>query len=380
MVKSICKKVFRVKGIRRSFKKMYCTECGTKIIEGAKFCFECGKPVSAIEAEIRAAEEAKKAAEESMDIALKSAEAHAAAVIGESVSSDAPVSPETTPASEETEVDGETIKAEPKTAENAGFSGSDAVSVQAGQALGSEGLGTGQLLTMILAGASFLFVMISVSNANWLHRLIVLIACACLTFIAARKHELPRQTTALPLAVFTAACLGDRITAMIKRLLAHMNAGLSIEGIAYRCALIAVLILIIAITFNGFRKKKAPAAVLALLCALFSVYHIYFFAASFKLGRAPVMYNLGMCAFFAAYITMIWRYIKERAAQDEYASSHPVFSQVHVESKADTAPEEASEGADPYPASGTETLFCSRCGAKLAIDSSFCNKCGYPIR
>lgn len=385
---------------------MYCTECGTKIIEGAKFCFECGKPVSAIEEEIRAAQEAKKAAEAaealkeagtaepssdassgigsaegSIEKALKNAEAQAAAVIDAGVPSDAPASPEIAPASDESAAEGDTFKVHPEPAENAVISDAGAVSSNADTALGTEGLGTGQLLTMILAGASFLFVTISISNANWLHRFIVLIACACLTFLTARKHELPRQTLALPLAVFTAACLGDRIAVIIKRLLAHMNAGFSIEGIAYRCALIATLILIIAITFNGSKRKKVPAAILAVICALFCLYHIYFFAASFKLGRAPVMYNLGMCALFAAYITVIWRYIKVRAAQDEYVSSQPVFSQVRVESKPAAAAKDAPQDADPYSsAEQTETLFCSRCGAKLALDSSYCSKCGYPVR
>ena len=40
---------------------MYCTECGTKIVDGAKFCIECGAPVKTILAEAAKAYEEKMA-------------------------------------------------------------------------------------------------------------------------------------------------------------------------------------------------------------------------------------------------------------------------------------------------------------------------------
>ena len=439
-------------------KRMFCTECGTEIVEGAKFCHNCGAAVKAEVQELvrefeekqpaegpaaeTAAEEAKtitetteriteaveavteeaaavseviesvadaeetvtepaeeaslkipasgRIADMAEELAAKYAETTEAAEIEVSPApSDAPVSPEIAPESDENAPDGKSIDEGFETAENGPKPAEAAAPVSAAAhdtaaAVGVPGLSTGQLLTMILAGASFLFITISITSANWLMRGVVLIACACLTFLTARSHELPRQSLAVPLAIFTAASLGDRIVTIIKRLLSHMTAGFSIEGICYRLVLIIALILIIAITFNGSKKKKIPAAVFAFLCMLFAVYHAYFFATGLKLGRAAVMYNLGMFTFFAAYLIVAWRYITSRAAQDEIANSQPVYNQVHVENDPNGGwtghPEETQGPAVSQGRTDGAPMFCSRCGEPIEPDSAFCRKCGYPVK
>ncbi len=469
---------------------MYCTECGTKIVDGARFCHNCGAPVVWVSLEPAAGpeeeiyvEDAAQAAEEAEDAAVQAAgetadasvptaeekaeetaqaaedtdaepeetqpqitgriadqaealaakykeepaetqaearqaRAEAGQVQAEAIQpkaeqepapSDAPESPEMPPQSEENAQVDKSIEEEIKGSQKAEISPDEAPAPAAVPAPAqaavpaAEGPKTGlsHMLTMILAGASFLFATISINSANWPLRAVVLIACAVLIFLAARKLELPRQIFALPLTLFLAASLADRIITMIKRLMSHNTAGFSIEGISYRLALLIALVLLIFIVYSTSGKKKAPTAVFMILSALFAVYHAYAFVTLIAYGRAVVMYNLGMFAFFAAYVLIAWRYLTGRAAADETEGTQTHLNQVHVENKPEVPagqpaqPQTYSQSGQPSPApaaqtdsiytvphiqSGSGAAYCSRCGEKLTDDSAFCRKCGYPVR
>ena len=370
---------------------MFCTECGTKIIEGAKFCYNCGAPVVPVPEETQAVQgpTVSQTAQGPQEAKVSQEPRESQPEPVQDVRH-APVSPETASVSYETVPFDKSIGEDVLEPQKTDIPGPAPAVQEAAEYV--EGLTTGQLIIMILAGAAFLFATISINGANWPFRAVVLVACACLTFLAARKLELPRQIFALPLALFLFASFGDRIVTMIKRLMSHNTAGFSIEGISYRFALLIALVMLIFIVFSTSGKKKTPAAVFMVLCGLFALYHAYSFVSLIKYGRAVVMYNLGMIAFFAAYVLIAQRYLAGRAALDETIGNEPVHNQIHVESRADVfgTPKEQPKAAPsvqadsiyaPFrPQAEGGDIYCSRCGERIAADSDFCSKCGYPVR
>ena len=384
---------------------MFCTECGTKLVDGAKYCYNCG---AAVQAERTVPQEPAKPQEQPVSEAQSAPEENimtgtAAISISKRISDQAESlaakyeEPEAQPQTQAVQPKTEYAQPEPKVSEQpepiapaykaapalpdapaspktAPLSGENA---PVDKSIDGDLLG---MLTMILAGASFLFITVSLTGANWVFRTLVLIACACLTFFTARKHELPRQGLALPPAVFLVASIGGRLADIISRLMHHQSAGLSLEGIIYRTALLIALVMMVFIVFKESGRKKPLTAAFMVLSGLFACYHLIVFVTSFKLGRGVVMYNLGMFAFFAAYVLISWRYISKHKTEDE-AENTVQYSQVHVEERTEAPQPQPETGfAIPDPKPGAGMVWCGRCGEKIPADSEFCPKCGYPVR
>ena len=238
---------------------MYCTECGTKIVDGAKFCIECGAPVKTIlaeaakayeekmaeaasvsdskaaevfdaaeskaaeafdaaeskaaeafdtaesktaeafdDAESKAADAFAKAESDAADQFIKAEEAaadqaddEAAKSASADTSANASESPKTAPYASEKLFTGEDVRESFKSAGEEAKKAAQFVATGVGSAVDSLQLTTTQLITMILSGAAFLFLVISIGGNGWLIRLLLIGAAGLLTFFAAKKHELP---------------------------------------------------------------------------------------------------------------------------------------------------------------------------------------------
>ncbi len=532
---------------------MYCTECGTKIIDGAKFCIECGAPVKTILAEAAKAYEEKmaeaasvsdskaaevfdaaeskaaeafdaaesKAAEAFDDAESKAADAFAKAesdaadqfikaddaaadqvdeakalaedaaakadevadkadeVIAQIDEAAAKEEKITKDKAEELaklyEADDEAAKADdamaqaaddasadssanasesPKTAHYTSeklFTGEDVresfksageeakkaaqfVTTGVGSAVDSLQLTTTQLITMILSGASFLFLLISIGGNGWLIRLLVIGAAALLTFFVAKRHELPKQTLALPFTIVTLSLIGQRIINVLIMLLRRYRLTITADALIFRLCLAASLVLLLMITFNTQNAKKAVTGIFTAFSSFMAVYHLYSFIRYIRYSsRTVIMYALGLVMFFAAYALLGFTYLKKQPSEALSAENRTITNTINVtsdkssaynytgtrasaqygsaplfsENKEDTASKsyvpksepqvntwqgtasantsgqaEETELADKsfkaMPQADTHN-FCTRCGSKLGPDALFCSKCGYPV-
>ena len=502
---------------------MYCTECGTKIVDGAKFCIECGAPVKTILAEAAKAYEEKmaeaasvsdskaaevfdaaeskaaeafdaaesKAAEafddaeskaadafakaesdaadqfikaeeaaadqadetaakeekitkdraeelaklyEADNEAAKAASADEAAKAADAASADASAnaseSPKTAPYASEKLFTGEDVRESFKSAGEEAKKAAQFVATGVGSAVDSLQLTTTQLITMILSGAAFLFLVISIGGNGWLIRLLLIGAAGLLTFFAAKKHELPKQTLALPFSIVTLALIGQRIINMLIIIFRRYRITITADALIFRLCLAASLVLLLMITFNTQNAKKAVTGIFTAFSAFMAIYHLYSFIRYIRYSsRTVIMYELGLVMFFAAYALLGFAYLKKQPSETLSAENRTITNTINVTSEKNTsynytgtrasaqygsAPlfsekkEETAaksyvpksepqvgnwQGTAAASANEADTAdksfkampqaethnFCTRCGSKLGPGALFCSKCGYPV-
>ena len=499
---------------------MHCTECGTKIVDGAKFCIECGAPVKTILAEAAKAYEEKmaeaasvsdskaaevfdaaeskaaeafdaaesKAAETFDDAESKAAEAFAkaesdaadqfikaeeaaadqadeAAAKEEKITKDraeelaklyeaddeaadaasadeaadaasadtsanASESPKTAHYASEKLFTGEDVRESFKSAGEEAKKAAQFVATGVGSAVDSLQLTTTQLITMILSGAAFLFLVISIGGNGWLIRLLIIGAAGLLTFFAAKKHELPKQTLALPFSIVTLALIGQRIINMLIIIFRRYRITITADALIFRLCLAASLVLLLMITFNTQNAKKAVTGIFTAFSAFMAIYHLYSFIRYIRYSsRTVIMYELGLVMFFAAYALLGFAYLKKQPSETLSAENRTITNTINVtsekstsynytgtrasaqygsaplfsEKKEETAAKSYVPKSEPQVGNWQETAaasaneadtadksfkampeaeahnFCTRCGSKLSPGALFCSKCGYPV-
>ena len=286
-----------------------------------------------------------------------------------------------------------------------------AVAAGVGSAVDSLQLDSMQKILMVLAGTSFLCLVISFTSVNWLMRVLLIISAACLTFFTAKKYELPNTALTLPLALTSIGILFSWVIQFVINLLRRRGISIALDTTLYRLILIAAVVMLLMVCFGQDKKNRSMLNILTALFACLSVYHLYNLVKYIKAGRVTLMYNLGLMLFYAVYVLLANRFAKKIPSSS--GSYEPPLSKtvdVHKkEAKAthytytgtrpmapDPAPEKVytaeekeykampQENYKPSEDKGLQSvpgdyIFCTRCGTRLPKDAVFCSKCGYPV-
>ena len=355
---------------------MFCTECGTKLVDGAKFCSECGAPVKAVvatppdktfwqrEQEEHNAEAADQKTDAGSEAAEQKAEelnasadnkAEELSVTSEDKAKDQSeaqleIDEELRAAQQELD---ETIKAAQQkldevihAAKEPDYSKLNAEEIakkyESEQPAESKPasdikeplqLSGMQKAIMFLAGASFLSLVISFSASNWLLKCLVILSAACLTFLAAKKKGLPGAGLVLPLSITAVSIVGSRIIQLIGLLLRGRRITIGLDVTLYRVVLIASVVMLLMICFSQDKKSRAMVNITAALFAVMAVFHLTNIIRYGGNGRATLMYNIGLMLFYVVYTLLAADYAKKIPAEQKNGSI-PGSSTVDVHRKA----------------------------------------------
>ncbi len=404
---------------------MFCSECGNKIMEGAKFCPECGTPVFVPTIE-EAAEEAAEQVQETVEEVPEVTEAIAEDIpepVQEEVPEEIPQSaaePDIPAPAEETDAKATTTQDAPETAPETVPEPLEAEKIQESvkaeeiPAPVAKSLNTGSLQTaaMVLAAISVICLFISISRTTVVSRIFYIIAAGMLTFLGARKEKYPSVLHAIPVCIIaivnifsSARLIFISITNRYYRYRPQAISSL------YKILLIAAFVLLLLLGIKAVTNRRPVNRIILVISALLAIYHLVFLFRVIRSGRVGIFFHLAMLLFFAAYIVICVLYEKNAGDEPEeapygatstvkpYAGKGYTYTGTRQGASADAASSAPLFGPGPEPqpkqtpkteaapmfrteenfAPDPDYVFCVRCGARLPAGSAFCNKCGAPV-
>ena len=350
---------------------MYCSSCGNKLPEDARFCEKCGTPV------------------------------HIGAENQHPVNNKVP----------------NTSAGNPKAGNQGrewaetGTAAFQEFSEKVNTAADKLGLDEWQKITCMVAACSALLFVICITGtlSSWMA---VLSGILLLIFCMGKKASDSKELV-LAMSVFII-----RYMIVDIRLLFGENIYYSADSIVMRIIVYAMVVIYwLAVTGQLHQKDSGMTGVLVLsaVTAAHSAVNIFF---SFRYGFRSVLFSLGMAGFFACYVILIgmdWKtadYIKSVLGKKVLASSQPKASAEPVseapqpkameesisealqpEVPAKPVLETSTSGVQVNLAQGTVSVqetqenpvpqqqvrFCLSCGNRLPSDAVFCEHCGTKI-
>ena len=398
---------------------MFCSVCGNKMPDTAKFCTVCGSPLAkkpvpadviepvteevteaaaevaapVIEEVHSASEAVAKAAEAVTETA---AEELAQVIEAEPVAEAAPPVVETAqpaaeavkPMVEAAQPAAEAVNTaeEPKTADlRPGIPPEDKEAKSAlngtKEALGSilsstagavKGMNSGSLGTaaMLLASISLICMFISLTRFSILSRILHIIAVGILVFLTIRKEKYPSVLYAVPLGVVTLSNIITTGTLIIQSITSkYIVYRPGALNTIYKLVLIAAFVLLLLMGVRAIKKRKSANIAVIVCTGLLALNHLINVFSLFRAGRATLFINLAMLLFYAAYIIIALMY-QNSAAEDEddtaysraYASSGAGYTYAGTRSTGSSA------AANSAPLFGPEST-ASRGSAPLFTDT-----------